>query len=424
MTSSQQDTVTVHQDNRLWRFIALSDYDPPNEPAGETVRNTLHNLWERLYVRTHEDNVQDELEQDTLHAVPSGLLEWIAPAPTWEEHCIEAVDKALYTWLETDHDQAGIQLFVAPPYSNISEITINWSRVHEYAIIKPPTPTQILTNDPDWMKQWQQNKASRLVLPYLERCYLRHHNGLDLLRRLLDWLLATKTPCILVSDSWAWHYLKQIHGLDSLVARPLTLAALDATALNFWFTQLARRNGQELFNFRRSDNGQQVLSPTAQQVPDIYRTEGQQAGEQSHFLRHLAARSRGIPGVAWAIWRYSLQIRAGAEVEQKVKEQTTTDQGVSIWVTPWDKLELPDIPTTISTDESFVLHALLLHNGVPEEILIQLLPIASVRVLRALHHLTTHQLVVRGNVGRRVAPLAYPAVRAHLQNEGYLSDEL
>lgn len=413
-TSSAASPSTSKPDaQELWRFIPLHDFDAPPEPPGETVRSTLISLWERLNERARNSE-NEEAEHEELQSVPPGLLGWIAPEPNWQEQCTAAIDDALEHWLQTEDEEAGQKMLVAAPHSNVADMAIQWSRAHEYAVIKPPTPTQILENDPQWMEQWTHNKASRLVFPWLERCYLRHHNGLDLARRLLDWLWATKKPCLLVSDSWAWCYLSRIYPLDVITPHPLTLAPLKAQLLNYWFAALARRDQRDHFIFRQEDNGEAIV-----------RSQEKETTESPHsYLRHLAARSRGIPGVAWAIWRHSLQINDEHAIKEQVREKAAVDQGVTIWITPWDKLNLPDVNNKVSGDESFVLHSLLLHNGLPEELIPQLLPLSPARTLQALRHLQFLGLVERGRHGWQVAPLAYPSVRSHLRTEGYLTDEL
>lgn len=409
----------------LWQLVPLHDYKPPSEPAGETVRSTLHALWERLYARTQEEDAHAvDPDKSTLDAVPQGVLERIAPAPAWNGSPTAALDQALESWLDAEREKGGVQMLVAAPYSGMADMVIHWSRMHEYAVIKPPTPKQILENSEEWMSQWKQNEAPGLVFPWLERCYLRHHDGLDLVRRLLDWLWDAKRPCLLVSDSWAWCYLKRVHPLDAFPGYPLTLAALDAAALNGWLYRLANPDGPERFVFRQEDNGKRVIEQLSEDAHGNHQ-ETQQNGEVSPYLRHLAARSRGIPGIAWGIWRSSLRIRAEEEVEQKVKaERQLTEQSATIWVTPWDDLDLPDVSTAINGDHSFILHTLLLHNGLSEELLPKLLPISPARALRALRYLQTHKLVAVGKNGWQVTPTAYPAVRTHLRTEGYMVDEL
>lgn len=401
----------------LWQFVPLEERHSPPEPASETIRSTLQNIWSQVFHHAEQNN--DETPGNkTLESVPQGLLEWVAPMPTWEGDCRSALDDALAHWLARENEDAGIQAVIAAPHSGTVDMVLDWAHQHEFAIIKPPTPQQILENDTDWMDQWIHNKASRLVFPWLERAYLRHHNGLGLVRRLLDWLWESDVPCILVCDSWAWAYLTEVHPLDGFVTSPWTLNALSALQLDRWFSQLARREQRADFVFRQNDNGKLILHHR------IGEQTANGSEKTSNYLRHLAARSKGIPGVAWSIWRYSLQINDPKEITKQVQEKAKMDQGITIWVTPWEEIELPHIANRLDGDETFLLHALMLHNGLPDELLPGLLPMTSKRVFGALHRLRTYSVVEAAQNGWQVTPVALPAVRAYLRTEGYLTDEL
>jgi hypothetical protein len=343
-------------------------------------------------------------------------LNWVAPSPDWAT-AVDALDEALQPWQTAETEEAGIQALVGAPYSHLAEIAIQWGQRHNYAVIKPPTPQQILENDPQWLQQWEQNEAARLILPHLEHCYLRHHNGLDLIRRLLDWLRQRQRPTLLVSDSWAWRYLTLVHHVDALCRAPLTSAPLDAAALDQWLYYLANRDRPRGFTFRQEKDGKRILQrrPTPAAATPAHPSE---------FLRHLAARSRGISGVAWAIWRRSLQIAADQDTNLPEQKEAGQDHGVTIWVTTWDELQLPELANSLSHAEAFVLHNLLLHNGLSDTTLALLLPGTSADLVQTLRQLQSAGLIERQETIWRVAAVAYAAVRHTLRSEGYLTDEL
>jgi len=434
MTNAQNTQATRHVEKQrsketvdappLWRLIPVHDYKSPAEPTSETLRNTLRNV--RTWFKETAGQSAPETATNAapkLRMAPPGLLSWVAPPPTWED-ALTAFDTALDTWCNADPQTAGIQSLVAAPYSDLANIAVAWGQARNYAIIKPPTPTQILENDPEWMKQWQQNKAERLILPHLEQCYLRHHNGLDLVRRLLDWLWQTEVPCLLVTDSWAWSYLKQVHQLDAICRQPLTLAPLDAHALDRWLVILANHDRPKEFIFRQEKDGRRVLRYALEKATETATTEEKTQEKPSEFIRYLAARSRGISGVAWAIWRHTLQIAADDESEEEMPPKIVDEQGVTIWVTAWEELSLPTLPSGLSTVEAFVLHNLLLHRQVREEILPLLMPSSAAVTMQAVKRLQRAGIVQVDGHTWQVAPLAYATVRAYLRNEGYLVDEL
>ncbi len=420
----------------LWRLIPVHEYKSPPEPTSETLRSTLRNLRNWFRDGENESSTQtDTKAAPKLRTAPPGLLTWVAPDPAWENE-INALDATLTPWYSVESRMAGIQALVGAPYSDLANIAVAWGKAHNFAIIKPPTPAQILGNDPDWMKQWQYNKADRLILPHLEQCYLRHPNGLDLIRRLLDWLWQAEIPCLIVSDSWAWSYLKRVHHLDALCHQPLTLAPLDAYALDRWLSTLANRDRSKNFIFREEKDGSQVLrytapktdpktdpGPATETIAAKPKTAKQKQEKPSEFIRYLAARSRGISGIAWAIWRHTLQIAADEDTEQDVQEKAAKDNGVTIWVTAWEELTLPELPSGLGSAEAFVLHSLLLHGKLREEILPTLLPCAAAVTMQALKRLRAADIIRAEGRTWQVTPLAYATARTYLRSEGYLVDE-
>jgi hypothetical protein len=70
-----------------------------------------------------------------------------------------------------------------------------------------------------------------------------------------------------------------------------------------------------------------------------------------------------------------------------------------------------------------VLHTLLLHNGLPLELMQQLLPLSPSQVMETLLRLEDCDLAVQADTVWQVAPQGYPAARQFLQGNGYLLDQ-
>ncbi|MEZ4865515.1 MAG: hypothetical protein R3C14_29665 [Caldilineaceae bacterium] len=412
----------------LWRLIPLRDFESPAEPTSEAVRSRLRDLWQRL-LSPPSALTDDEANVATpqLNSVPEKLLNRVVP-PLWAEEGQEAVEDALRRWSSRTTSEAGIRAFVAAPFSGVAAMAIHWAKTHNYAIVKPPTIAQILENDREWMNQWRQNEAERLVLPWLERCYLRHHHGLDLIRRLLDWLLQTEKPCLIVCNSWAWAYLNQLYSVNAICPNPLTLAPFTAVELNRWFCKAIHTRPLRPFTFRQTNDGHLVLRDAAITHP----------AAPSSYLKYLAARSRGNPGVAWTIWRKSLNVASNENVREAAKEEAAFDAGITFWVDAWEEVKLPLMPSDIDDVDVFVLHALLLHNGLTAHFLPELLPFSAARTmqslqkLHALHLIETtaeslhvHTAEHHTHSGQwRVSPHGYVSVRNYMRSEGFLTDML
>ena len=107
----------------------------------------------------------------------------------------------------------------------------------------------------------------------------------------------------------------------------------------------------------------------------------------------------------------------------KAEEKASTDHGKTIWVRPWDQLQLPAVPGAFGLNEAFVLQALLLHDGLPDSLLPRLLPLMPFAIAGSIKQLQIANLVTDEIGCRRVTSLGYVAVRGFLHDEGFLTDD-
>jgi hypothetical protein len=424
---SMGDNASDKQHTRdFWRFIRLDEYKKPPEPTRETVRKGISGLWTRL--RGSQPMNKSAIEQENLHIVPQSLLDQAAARPEW--HVLaHGVSGALKEWLAADEPDCWLQVVVGAPYSGVQEALTHWGASKQWQVIEAPRPDQILPGGEDWLAGLGEKKHAPVVIPCLEGCYLRHYDGLSLVNRVLDLLTATRRRCVIGCDSWAWAFLVKALRFDSALPHPFTLEPFDHNRLERWFSQLAgsRKAG---FVFRQADNGKAVLPPIPLHKDHAGEHEGERGqsnaesefNQASDFLKHLAAHSLGIPGVAWRIWRHSLRSSPIEAVDDKSKEEVTFDQGTTIWVKPWSQVDLPSLPSASDHCHLFLLHSLLLHRGLPTDILVQLSPFSPAEVIRSLHHLRSAGLLEQTEELWRVTALGYPAVRQELKSEGYLVD--
>jgi hypothetical protein len=267
------------------------------------------------------------------------------------------------------------------------------------------------------MDQFAHEPEKPLVIPRFEHLYLRHHGGLSLVRRLLDWLCSAQRHCLIGIDSWAWSYLTKAAQIDTILPPPITPAACDDESLRTWLQQLAFRSEQFGVVFRQTDSGNFVLPPGGGE-------NGAEKTVVTDFVRHLAAFSRGIPGVAWAIWRHSLQYETDDAVELKAKETAEQDRRLTMWVKTWSRLELPELPRPVTQPQLFVLHALLLHAGLTSKGLAEVLPLSASDVTESIHRLGPAGLIETVDDKIQVNAISYPIVRRVLALEGYLLDAI
>jgi hypothetical protein len=407
----------------IWEYISLSHYSKPSAPAGEVVRGRLTAFRRLLRPPTR----QAGHDSGHLSAAPPYLLNRAAPVPDLEQMVI-ALEGALHNWFFTRDPKRSVKVVIGPPGSNVDRTVAALGRRKGWPIVGPPTPAEILAGGDAWLDNIKGDALAPVVIPKLGSCYLRHHDGLALIGRLLDWLASTRRRCLMACDSWAWAYLVKALQIDAMLPTPLTLAPLDGNRLQFWLPTLARTNGGR-FVFRDAGNGEAIFMVVSDYADPISRNAtpgkmeafGERAGAGA-LIRQLAAYSRGLPEVAWTWWRECLQVTPKAKKEIE-RTMGPSDGCYTVWVKPWSQVPLPATPHSAGTTESLILHTLLLHDGAPAELLELLLPLSHSQIRRALHQLQEANLVkLTADDHWRITLLGYPAVRGFIENEGYLVD--
>lgn len=371
-------------------------------------------LWQRL-TASKKGNNTSPANTEKLKSLSDDLLNVAVPAPDWGS-ALSPLHHALIPWYKKrSHDNPAI-FIISPPHGGNARILQQYARAKGLSIIPTPTPKQILMADDLWFEAFTANNRSPWVLPALEQCYLRHVSGLRLIRHFFERLFSgALNRGIIGCDSWAWAYLKLAMKLN----RTNTLAAqsFDQQRLSYWFGELAHRATGKKPIFLRSDDGSPVLHPV---VETGAANDGKEVGD---FLKRLAAYSRGIPGVAWTLWRQSLNTLP--DKDNNVTDAAPAPDGKgkkTLWVTPWDKMCLTAPLLPLEDIQVLVMHALLLHNGLHRSLLCHMLPFQVHELDQALILLEGLGILERKEKKWRVRAAAYPAVRRAMGDEGYLTD--
>jgi hypothetical protein len=402
-----------------WRFIRLDQFHLPPEATREKMRRGILGVWDRLTGgRLPAESPAVEMD---LEVMPGDLLAEAAPPPDWGDG-VSALQVALEDWWK---ERSGkMQIVVGAPYSGTAEIVSHWASVFQCPVLPEPSLDQIKAGGTQWLEEIDTYPDRVWVIPRLERCYLRHSQGFALLRTLLDKITTSSTRFLLACDSWAWAYLSKALHIDALFPMPLILEAFDREKLERWLGGLAARTQGKPFIFRQANNKKLVLHKG-----EGAQEEGEKQEDVSDFLPRLATYSRGIPGVAHTFWRYSLRI-AQTKKNQENQEKPPGDSDDDghhriIWVEPWSALNFPSLAGISSRDRDlFILHTLLLQNGLPSRVLAKVLPFPESQIKSMLQVLRIVGIVVSDQENWRVAASAYPAVREFLQYEGYLKNAL
>lgn len=329
---------------------------------------------------------------------------------------LPALSDVLEEWADKVGNRAPIRIVVGAPYSGVQEALGLWAKERRWRLVDGPPFRKILNGYKDWVDQFKHSQNVPLVIPRFEDLFLRHHSGLALARQMLNWLWKRDQPCLIGIDSWAYAYLNKVLQLDALRAQHFTLAACTFDHLGHWFRNLAFGAKRFGIVFRQNDNGRFVLKPA-------HGVGSQSNPEASPYMKNLAVYSRGNPGVAWAIWRHSLQYEIDETVVDKAKSIAEADHGRTMWVKTWAQMDLPNIP--VVPMDLFVVHSLLLHGGLHFNALTQTLSLFDVsEIMDSIHRLGGAGLIEECDETWKVTALGYPAVREALAMNGYLVDAL
>jgi hypothetical protein len=436
--SEKQDD--KHLNGLPWQVVSLEDYAVPADLSASALKKR----WRSFSSLFHDGSNEADLAraEAELRALPNVRLANLVPPIDWGlastalANVLDAADSKVTTTASRTigtalsvNGEHPVQFFVGQPYCDHPTILTDWARCHHAQVLMPPNPKDILAGDTGWQQTLSTIQGRPWVLPALERCFLRHSNGLDLLRSFLERALSGALgPGIIGCDSWAFAFVRRLWPLPGTPV--LTLQAFDGPALADYFvrTQRASENNRHI-RFLSARSGEPLVP---YDEPESSTDRAGARGEREQTLpemRQLAAHCRGNPGLAWHYWRKQLRTEPDHEEQNSAEGHDSHEkphgwQGMQsdevVWVAP--DLAAPSLPAETGEDVAFILHVLLLHRGLSADLLALLLPMPRPRVMSALLRLQVTGLLVREDEYWQIAPLAYPTVREFLRVRSYLID--
>ncbi|WP_295881566.1 hypothetical protein [uncultured Thiohalocapsa sp.] len=382
----------------LWQLVPIADYRLPQTPAAGAARARWASLRRLFAPRRKAPEAPARTEADLRGLTPqrldalAGPVDWTAGAAALDQQLGEDAD--------------GVWLLIGPPHSGHGALLHAWAAGRGAQPIEPPGDDAILSGDRAWLDAWPRD-ARPWLLPRLEQCWLRHAAGLALVRALLTQAQAGRLGHgIIGCDSWAWAYLRQVAALPT--RRVLTLQACDGEGLATLFRALVAAHVRRPLRFRHAHSGKPVLV-----------VDGAEDAAGATELQYLAARCRGNAGLARALWRSRLRAEPDADGEDA--GTGTADDGTSIWVAAATE---PSLAAGPDETVALVLHALLLHNGLPGPLLAELLPLPAFRVEGVLQRLAAAGAIAEAPAGDwRLTAAGYAPARDLLKAQGFLLDD-
>ncbi|HBS82859.1 hypothetical protein ACTXKF_02945 [Vreelandella alkaliphila] len=392
-----------------WVMVALESFQTPEQTQASQWRRSWRAATTWIMGReASEHQAKEESELRKLSEV--ALSHWV-PAIDWTP-AARALSQVTEGYVD-----APVVLFISPPHGGHAAVVSHWAQQQGVNCISAPTLNELTEGCLEWVERCGSQR--QWVIPALERHFLRHTQGLQGVRELLERALSGRLgQGVIGCDSWTYAYLQHAVGLEGVPV--VTLQALEGEQLAHYFAQLAGDGGVRPTVYS-SRTGQPILADVSEDSAD---------GERSYKeLQRLAAHCRGHLGIAWHYWRERLREPAGNGDSGRSQEQSegqpkepSKESSKELWLL--DALAEAELASDTGDVATLLLHTLLIHGGLEDQALGYVLPFSSHEALNARLALA-RQGILRCHQGRwQVAPLSYASVRQLLESRNYLVDPL
>ncbi len=379
----------------LRKFQPIGQYKRPPMPTDESLRRAGWKLWRRFRGIPKRDPF---IANESLALANENQLDKLAAPPA----CGPLSDELTQTftdWLATPEPAHWVQLVVLPPCDQ-NDVLRTWAMANEHPIVEPPSRMSLLCHKPDAIELDDSQKL--LIIPRLERWFLRHHQGLRQIQKLLDQLACKRQHCIVGCNSWAWSYLSKALQTQLVLPTPLTFEAFDKDRLKAWLYDLSMSD-DHTHTFRFAKNGNVIFG------------EDSNPSATNDYFATLAARSLGIPWVAWHQWRKSLML--GSAANHKVKEKFPQER--TVWLADVAEMHVPQDDMQAGL---LMLQSLLIHDRLTPAELVATVP--GIQRSNVLSAMLEAGIIYREGDELRCGPAAYPAIRQILSVEGFPGNPL
>lgn len=374
-------------DTPLWVVVELDQFRTPEQTQASQWRRSLRSISTWLGGKSDaEQQVKDESE---LCALPEVRLAHLVPPIDWTPAATALAQ-------QLDGQEAPVTFFITTPYSGHASVVTHWAEKQHIVCLAPPTLSEIAQGSTEWVEQCATQRE--WAIPALERCFLRHAQGIQGIREFLERALSGRLgKGVIGCDSWTYAYLQQVIGIDG--APVFTLQSMEGEQLSNYFAQIATHSGQPppVYSTR---TGKQVLFDSATKS---------KSNSPNKELQRLAAHCRGHIGLAWHYWR------------ERLREPKDDDED-DLWLV--DALAEAELAADTGDIATLVLHALLVHGGLDDGSLGDVLPFSHHEALNARLALQRKGIVSNDEGRWQIAPLSYASVRQLLESRNYLVDPL
>jgi len=391
-------------DDSLQRYIKLRNFEAPNMPTQRAFE--IYFAKALTLLKKDEENDEDAISSDRLYKTPEADLATSATQIA-SEPLLAILDENLTDWLNSATPNDTLKIIVFPPCDDHS-ILQSWAERNKLECLESPTPESILSGEavlPDI------SNGSVLVIPRLEAWMMRTYYGLSLIKQLLAAIENTERKIVVGCNIYAWEFLKKAVNAASFLPDPMTFQALDSKQLRDLF-----------YSFHTKSDSANITLYHQKSAQDIFAEDDE---DNESYFKILAATSRGIPWVAWHLWRNNLLTqkeepesedtdkKAADDAEDKALPAASSDQQI-LWVSALKEFTLPNSGNDLLL---LVLQAILIHHEISVDHLLKVLP--DIKPTEAIPLLKRAGIITQKEGKLRCKPEAYPAVREGLIASGF-----
>ena len=406
-----------HDKIRFWKFVSPDEFKPPSPSIDRTLKKRFWGLFGEKKPKANRSDGFDRIERPT--ELEELRLQPRVEASYWNRGA-NALDEMFQqpSFAAPREFRDGGKALIGPPFGGHGRTLRQWAKQKGFPVVDPPEPEKILEQNESLFEQFSSNDPKTvLVVPELERFFLRNVKGIALVRRLFAQLWEGRLGRVLFGcDSWAWAFLCRVLGQNPAPA--CVAQALSADSMAAWLAELAFENSRERqrYVFRSLENGAYVLPP-----PSRGKDDSEKEFKTPSDIKLLNEYCRGNPGVALEFWKRGF--KSAPDKEPPESEQNADNSNIDalvVWIVPWDKLPKPAMPEGFEREHGLLLHTLLLHGGLRDDMLERVLPFSRFDISRYVSFLGRSELIEHQDGLLQVSPFSFPAVREYLKGEGYL----
>lgn len=375
-------------------FIPLKDYSAPAMPTQDSVRR-----WYSSFLRNLQSLQKDDKKQSSLKEASKDVIDDAVQRPAYGS-TVDDLNAEYLDWFNADDKNSErVRLLVLPP-CDCSNVIRVWAEKQSLNVLEAPSREAILQGFDE--ETIDSNRDAPIVIPRLEDFFVRHHNGLHLIRSMLANINRANQQILIGCNAWAWHFLQAAIFADKILPAPHTLKPYDANRLKHWLRSMVEDDSDSELKLKFYGRYNQ----------------DDDADTPSKFYFQLAALSRGAPWIAWAMLRARLELEPDdAELSHRQRQQA--EDVTNLWISPTMERS---IPHQLRSAGQLVLHSLLIHGPMTMDELQITLP--SISDFNVVHGLQRLGLLEFDQQKFRCAAAMYHTIRSELSTAGFPMAEL